>query len=109
MKPILMLGTAAYSPFRLDAIRAALGTCNAALSKVEIEARWVYAIQSEAACAPSAETLDRAALAKLIFANECARKALEGIIHPLVQRNMLRAMDAAAEAKLAALADELMR
>ena len=62
MKPILMLGTAAYSPFRLDAIRAALGTCNAALSKVEIEARWVYAIQSEAECAPSAETLDRAAL-----------------------------------------------
>ena len=62
MKPILMLGTAAYSPFRLDAIRAALGTGNAALSKVEIDARWVYAIQPEAEAAPSAETLDRAAL-----------------------------------------------
>lgn len=43
-------------------------------------------------------SLDRAGLAKLIFANEPARKALEGILHPLVQRNMLRAMDAAAEA-----------
>ena len=42
-------------------------------------------------------TLDRAALAKLIFASDSARKALEGIIHPLVQRNMLQAMDAAAE------------
>ena len=40
--------------------------------------------------------LDRARLGKLIFGNEAARKALEGIMHPLVQRNMLRAMDEAA-------------
>ena len=26
MKPILLTGTAAYSPFRLDALRAALGS-----------------------------------------------------------------------------------
>ena len=62
MKPILMLGTAAYSPFRLDAIRAALGACSAVLSKVEIDARWVYAIQPVDGVAPDAETLDRAAL-----------------------------------------------
>ena len=43
-------------------------------------------------------TLDRATLGRLVFANEPARRALEGILHPLVQRNMLLAMDAAAEA-----------
>ena len=42
--------------------------------------------------------LDRAALGKLVFGSEPARRALEGIIHPLVQRNMLRGMDEATEA-----------
>ena len=42
--------------------------------------------------------LDRAVLGKLVFANEAARRALEGIMHPLVQRDMLLAMDAAAQA-----------
>ena len=42
-------------------------------------------------------TLDRARLGELVFGNEAARRALEGILHPLVQRNMLRAMDRAAE------------
>ena len=41
--------------------------------------------------------LDRAALGRLVFDNEAARRALEGIIHPLVQRAMLLEMDAAAE------------
>ena len=62
MKPILMLGAAAYSPFRLDAIRTALGACAASLSKADVDARWVYAIQSEDGVTPSAETLGRAAL-----------------------------------------------
>lgn len=43
-------------------------------------------------------TLDRAALGQQVFGNDCARRALEGILHPLVQRNMLRTMDEAAEA-----------
>ena len=43
-------------------------------------------------------TLDRAMLAREVFANEPARRALEGIIHPLVQRNMLLQMDEAARA-----------
>jgi dephospho-CoA kinase len=43
-------------------------------------------------------TLDRKKLGKLVFANEAARRALEGILHPLVQRDMLAAMDAAAQA-----------
>jgi len=42
--------------------------------------------------------LDRTKLGKLVFANEPARRALEGILHPLVQRDMLAAMDAAAQA-----------
>ena len=41
-------------------------------------------------------TLDRASLGRLVFGNEPARRALEGIIHPLVQREMLTRMDAAA-------------
>ena len=42
--------------------------------------------------------LDRAKLGRLVFGNEPARRALEAILHPLVQRNMLAAMDAAAQA-----------
>ena len=43
-------------------------------------------------------TLNRAALAKIVFASAPHRRALEGILHPLVQREMLRQLDAAAEA-----------
>ena len=61
MKPILLTGTAAYSPFRLDALRAALGACAPELKTAQIDARWVYAIQPEGA-GPDEETLARAAL-----------------------------------------------
>ena len=43
-------------------------------------------------------SLDRAKLGKLVFSSEPARRALEGILHPLVQRDMLATMDAAAKA-----------
>ena len=42
-------------------------------------------------------SLDRASLGKLVFGNEPARRALEAIMHPLVQRTMLERMDAAAQ------------
>ena len=61
MKPILLTGTAAYSPFRLDALRAALGACAPELKTAQIDARWVYAIQPEGN-GPGEETLKRAAL-----------------------------------------------
>ena len=61
MKPILLTGTAAYSPFRLDALRAALGSYAPELKTAQIDARWVYAIQSEGD-GPDEETLARAAL-----------------------------------------------
>ena len=41
-------------------------------------------------------TLNRAALAELVFSSTPHRRALEGIIHPLVQRTMLERMDRAA-------------
>ena len=42
--------------------------------------------------------LDRAALARIVFSSAPHRRALEAILHPLVQREMLRRLDAAAEA-----------
>lgn len=42
-------------------------------------------------------TLDRVALGKRVFSDEPSRRALEGIMHPLVQRKMLRDMDEAAQ------------
>ena len=41
--------------------------------------------------------LDRAALARLAFESAPHRRALEGILHPLVQREMMDQMDRAAE------------
>ena len=43
-------------------------------------------------------TLDRAALAEIVFHSTPHRRALEGIIPPLVQRMLLEKMDAAAAA-----------
>ena len=43
-------------------------------------------------------TLDRHALADIVFHSMPHRRALEGIIHPLVQRTLLERMDAAAAA-----------
>ena len=43
-------------------------------------------------------TLNRAALADIVFHSMPHRRALEGIIHPLVQRTLLERMDAAAAA-----------
>lgn len=42
-------------------------------------------------------TLDRRALAAVIFADEAQKRALEGIIHPMVQHRMLEIADEAAE------------
>ena len=42
--------------------------------------------------------LNRAALAKIVFSSAPHRRVLEGILHPLVQREMLDRLDAAARA-----------
>ena len=41
-------------------------------------------------------TLNRARMAGIVFENETARRILEGITHPLIQRTMLMEMDEAA-------------
>ena len=43
-------------------------------------------------------TLDRAALARIVFSSAPQRRALEAILHPLVQREMMKCLDAAGEA-----------
>ena len=60
MKPILLAGANAFSPFRIDAIKAALAAADPALAGAEIAATWVYAIEPEAECAIDAATLERA-------------------------------------------------
>ena len=75
MKPILMMGSAAYSPFRLDALRAALAAADPALKNARIEARWVYAIEPEGD-GPDAETLARAALLLNADDKACAAQPL---------------------------------
>ncbi len=59
MKPILLSGAAAFSQFRLDALRVALGALDPALAQAQIEARWVYALQPEDE-GPDAATLEQA-------------------------------------------------
>ncbi len=44
---ILLLGTDAYSPFRLDAIKDAIAKLDSALGPIAIDAKWVYAIQTK--------------------------------------------------------------
>ncbi|MBO7207890.1 MAG: phosphoribosylformylglycinamidine synthase, partial [Kiritimatiellae bacterium] len=44
---ILLLGTDAYSPFRLDALRAEIAKRDPSLGPVTIDAKWVYALKTE--------------------------------------------------------------
>ena len=44
---ILLLGSDAYSPFRLDALRAAIARLDPTLGPVDVDARWVYALQTD--------------------------------------------------------------
>ena len=56
---ILLIGSEAYSSFRLDAIRDALSRIDPLLGPVDIDARWVYALQAKGDGVP-AEDLERA-------------------------------------------------
>ena len=42
---ILLIGSDAYSPFRLDAIKDAIANLDPTLGPVEIDAKWVYALK----------------------------------------------------------------
>lgn len=56
---ILLLGSDAYSPFRMDALKDAIAKLDRKLANVEIDAKWVYAIETEGA-GPDEATLERA-------------------------------------------------
>ena len=43
----VLIGSAAYSPFRLDALREAIAKLAPKLGPVNIDAKWVYAIQPD--------------------------------------------------------------
>ena len=55
---ILLLGTPAFSPFRLDALRETLARVNPDFRTLDIDARWVYALQTQGA---AEQDLSRAA------------------------------------------------
>ena len=61
MKPILLSGANAYSPFRIDAIKAALAAVAPALAGADVKATWVYAIEPENETGVDAATLEKAA------------------------------------------------
>ena len=46
---ILFLGTDAYSPFRMDAIKDTINKLAPELGGCQIDARWVYAIETAGA------------------------------------------------------------
>lgn len=66
---ILLIGTDAYSPFRLDAIKDAMAKAAPDLGPVEIDAKWVYALQADAATCPEADL--RRAASLLNATGEC--------------------------------------
>ena len=57
---ILLLGSDAYSPFRMDALKDAIAKLDAGLGSVNIDAKWVYAIETVGEEADEGE-LNRAA------------------------------------------------
>ncbi|MBE6398422.1 MAG: phosphoribosylformylglycinamidine synthase, partial [Lentisphaerae bacterium] len=61
MKPILLLGADAFSPFRLDALKSAMGKLVPGMEKADLRARWVYAIEAEDESGVLPESLERAA------------------------------------------------
>ena len=57
---ILLLGSEAYSPFRMDALKDAIAKIDPELKDIQLDAKWVYAIQMKDE-AFDAEELARAA------------------------------------------------
>ena len=80
MKPILLFGSAAFSQFRIDALRAAMGAVEPSLGSADLKATWVYAIEPEGD-GPDAATLERAALLLNAGNGEPATGNVEGGVH----------------------------
>ena len=60
MKPVLLLGSEAFSPFRLDALKKAMGQLVPGMERVDVRARWVYALEAENEDGIPQESLERA-------------------------------------------------
>ena len=69
---ILLLGSNAYSPFRMDALKDAIAKLDPSLGPVNIDAKWVYAIQTNGESFDP-EELKRARLFSMPRANARAR------------------------------------
>ena len=61
MKPVLLLGTEAFSPFRMYALKKAMGRLVPGLERADLRARWVYAVEAEDGIGVPPESLERAA------------------------------------------------
>ena len=61
MKPVLLLGTEAFSPFRMDALKKAMGRLVPGMERADLRARWVYAVEAEDGIGVPPESLARAA------------------------------------------------
>ena len=61
MKPILLLGAEAFSPFRMDALKTAMGRLVPGMEWVDLRARWVYVIEAEDENGVPPESMERAA------------------------------------------------
>ena len=86
MKPILLAGAQALSPFRIDAIRAKMVAIDAALRDVAINARWIYALESKGGKALGEKTLDKVKLLLNVTGNDvkaqCYVTPRKGTISP---------------------------
>ncbi len=60
MKPILILGSEAFSPFRLDALKKAMGELVPGAERLGLGARWVYALEADGDGGVPPESLERA-------------------------------------------------
>ena len=58
MKPFLLLGTEAFSPFRMDALKKAMGRLVPGLERADLRARWVYAVEAEDGVGVPPESLE---------------------------------------------------
>ena len=70
---ILLLGSNAYSPFRMDALKDAVAKADPSLAMARLDANWVYALETaEGGAAP--EEMERAA--SLLNASLCGEREI---------------------------------
>ena len=56
----VLLGSDAFSPFRMDALKDAIAKADPSVGYIDIDAKWVYAIETEEGVGVDAADLERA-------------------------------------------------